>query len=590
MKTSHRMLAAAAGALSLAIAGTAVAAPVNVKIIAFNDFHGNLQAPGDSFGGKLAFQTGGADYLAAYVAKLRAQNPDNNVLVHAGDMVGASPLISALYRDEPTIEVMNRIGVDLASVGNHEFDHGKTELLRLQSGGCHPTDPNSCQGAAVGTPMPFEGAKFKYLAANVIENATGKPLFPRYVIKTFGGVRMAFIGMTLEGTPSIVSPSGVAGLTFNDEAQTVNSLIRTLRNQGVNAIVVVVHEGGAQSGPSPPFGGCNGFTGAIVDIVRTLDNSVDLIVSGHTHEAYVCQLQNVAGRSIPVTSAAAFGRLLTNIDVVLDTETRDVVSITAAQVLVDRTDPTITPNAQIATLVANYNTIVKPLANKVIGKIASTFDRGTTAACEHKAGDLIADSQLAATAAPAFGGAVVAFMNPGGVRAAFSFASSGEGEGDGNVTYGEAFTVQPFGNSLVTLTLTGDQIRTMLEQQFVGCSNGQTFNRVLHPSAGFEYAWTHSIPGTCNRVDPASIKINGVVVDPLSSYRVTVNNFLADGGDKFAVLKNGTHRLGGAQDIDAVTEYLKPTLLPAPGGTPLAPAPLTRIKRLDNLTRTCPDN
>ena len=228
-----------AAAVALAFAGSAFAAPVNVKIIGFNDFHGNLQSPGN-FSGNPA---GGAEFLAGYINKLRAQNP-NNVVVHAGDMVGASPLISALFNDEPTIEAMNLIGVDLASVGNHEFDDGKTELLRLQNGGCRAGDPNSCKGPS----LSFSGAQFKFLAANVTENATGKPLFPRYIIKTFSGVRMAFIGMTLEATPTIVTPTGVAGLTFNDEAQTVNALIRTLRNQGVNAIVVVVHEGGVNTG------------------------------------------------------------------------------------------------------------------------------------------------------------------------------------------------------------------------------------------------------------------------------------------------------------------------------------------------------
>lgn len=566
-----------AAAVALAFAGSAFAAPVNVKIIGFNDFHGNLQSPGNFSGNP----SGGAEYLAGYINKLRAQNP-NNVVVHAGDMVGASPLISALFNDEPTIEAMNLIGVDLASVGNHEFDDGKAELQRLQNGGCRAGDPNSCKGPSAS----FAGAQFKFLAANVTENSTGKPLFPRYVIKTFGGVRMAFIGMTLEATPTIVTPTGVAGLTFSDEAQTVNALIRTLRNQGVNAIVVVVHEGGVNTGA---IGGCTGFTGPINGVVATLDNAVDLVISGHTHNAYICQLPNASGRLIPVTSASAFGRVLTDINVVLDTDTRDVTSISAAQVVVNRNDPTVTPDPAVAALVSHYNTLVTPIANRVIGKITEAFDRVTDSSCEHKAGNLIADSQLAATSAPEFGGAVVAFMNPGGVRADFTFPSSTALEGDGNVTYREAFTVQPFGNSLVTLTLTGAQIATMLQQQFVGCSNGQPFNRVLHPSTGFEYAWTHT-PSTCGRVDPASIKINGVVVDPLSSYRVTVNNFLADGGDLFLVLKEGTNRLGGAQDIDALSTFLAPTLLPAPGGTPIAPAALNRIIRLDNTTATCPNN
>lgn len=574
-----KTLFAAASLAVSAMSGNALAADVPVKIIGFNDFHGNLLSPGN-FSGSPA---GGADYLAGYIASLRAQNPQNTVVVHAGDMVGASPLISALFHDEPTIEVMNMIGVDIASVGNHEFDEGRDEVVRLQQGGCHPTDANSC----VGLHGPFTGATFKFLAANVVDQNTGKPLFPRYVLRSFGGVRMAFIGMTLEDTPGIVTPSGVAGLNFRDEADTVNSLIRTLRNQGVNAIAVVVHEGGAQAGG--PIDGCAGFSGAIVDIVNRLDASVDLVISGHTHQAYLCNLPVSGGKLVPVTSASAFGRVLTNIDLVLDTATRDVKSITTSQVVVSRTNPAITPDANVAAVVNHYNGLVTPLANKVIGKITGAVTRSTNAACEHAAGDLIADSQLAATAAPEFGGAQIALMNPGGVRADFTFTSSPAGEGDGNVTYGEAFTIQPFGNSLVTMTLTGAQIRTVLEQQFVGCTNNQPFNRVLQVSQGFEYAWNRT-GGACSRVVPGSVRLNGVEIQDAQTYRVTVNSFLATGGDLFLELNNGTDRLGGDVDIDALSKQLAGTLVPAPGGTPYNPTALTRIQQADPATTSCPSN
>ncbi len=583
MKISFRTIAAAFLMFGTVLpAFSATIAPITMKIVAFNDFHGNLASPGN-FSGRPA---GGADYLAGYIASLRAQNPQNTVVVHAGDLVGASPLVSALFQDEPTIEVMNRLGLDIAAVGNHEFDSGRAELLRLQTGGCHPTEGNSCQGAAVGTPTPFEGARFRFLAANVVDQATGRPLFPRYVLKSVAGVRMAFIGMTLEGTPTVVTPTGVAGLNFQDEADTVNALVRTLRNQGVHAITVVVHEGGTQTGG---IGACTGMSGAIVDIVKRLDNAVDLVISGHTHQAYICNLPNATGRTIPVTSASAFGRVVTDIDVSLDPVTRDVTAITARQVVVDRTNPAITPDAGVATLVANYTTLVAPIANKVIGKITATVNRSTSAACEHNAGDLIADSQLAATSAPELGGAVIAFMNPGGVRADFTFASSVAGEGDGNITYGEAFTVQPFGNSLVTMNLTGAQIETMLEQQFVGCPNNQGFNRVLQVSKGFEYTWDKTRP-SCDRIDPASIKLNGVSLTPSTTYRVTVNNFLADGGDQFLVLREGTNRLGGDQDIDALAKYLAGTLIPAPAGTPYVLPTTPRIRRTDTSTTSCPSN
>ena len=577
MRTSLlRIIASVALAASAVV--PAVAADVPVRLIGFNDFHGNINAPGN-FSGNPA---GGIDYLGAYVANLRATAPvpANTLVLHAGDMVGASPLVSALWHDEPTIEAMNKIGVDVASVGNHEFDEGRTELLRLQSGGCHPADANSCAGPD-GT---FTGAKFQFLAANVVDQATGKPLFPRYVVRTFGGIRMAFIGMTLEGTPDIVTPSGVAGLVFNDEARTVNALIRTLKNQGINAIAVVVHEGG--NGVAS-ISGCAG-TGDIVPIVAALDDAVDLVISGHTHQAYLCRLPNSTGRNIPVTSASAFGRVLTRIDLVLDTVTRDVKSVTTEQVVVNRSnaditdDPALTPvRLALANLATHYNNKVAPIAGRVIGKVASDVTVTANVAGESLVGDLIADAQLAATAADGFGNAVIAFMNPGGIRGTtgFAFTQSG-GEGNGNVTYQEAFNVQPFGNSLVTLTLTGAQIETLLEQQFVGCPNGQTFNRVMQVSAGFSYTWDNSRPA-CDKVDPATIRLNGNPIDPAASYRVTVNSFLATGGDLFFVLNEGTNRLGGAIDLDALENYFKPSLQPAPNGTPYVVPSRNRIQRLN---------
>lgn len=543
---------------------TSPANTLKVKIIGFNDFHGNLKSPGNFSG----MPAGGADFFAAYANQLKAQNP-NNVVVSAGDLIGASPLISALFHDEPTIEAMNRIGLDINAVGNHEFDEGKTELLRMQNGGCHPTDPNTCQGAAVGTPVPFEGADFSFLAANVIDTATGKSIFPRYTIKTFEGVKIAFIGMTLEGTPTIVTPTGVAGLEFKDEADTVNGLINQLRNLGTQAVVVVIHEGGFQSGS---FNGCVGPSGPIIDIVARLHSTVDLVVSGHTHQAYICQLPNSAGKLIPVTSASAFGRLLTDIDLTLDRKTRDVIASTATNIIVNRANTAVTPAASLTTLVANYDTLAAPIANRVIGSITADITRTLSPAGESTAGNLIADSQLAATAAPTFGNAVIAFMNPGGIRADFLFAASGS-EGNGNVTYGEAFTVQPFGNSLVTLTLTGAQVEMVLEEQFVGCPNGQTANRILQPSVGFQYTWNASGPA-CDKIDPASISLNGIAIVPAASYRVTVNSFLADGGDRFTTLIAGTARLGGAIDLDALADFLG-------SQSPVSPTPLNRVLRLN---------
>ncbi len=590
-----------------AIAGRAV---VTVKVIALNDYHGNLESPG-TFGQTTAVpadqrpSVGGADAIAAHVARLREANP-NSIVVGAGDFIGASPLISSLFHDEPSVETLNRIGLEFNAVGNHEFDRGTAELLRLQHGGCRQreggTDPNSCKGQAVGTPVPFEGAKFQWLSANVRRTATGEPLLPAYGIKTFGGVRVAFVGMTLRATPTIVTPSGVAGLDFTDEAETVNALVPRLRAQGVESIVVLVHEGGVQTGSLADINGCEGQLAGtpIAGIVSRLDDAVDVVISGHTHSAYNCRLRSASGREIPVTSAGAFGRLLTDIDLRIDSVGGDVINALATNRLVVRNDPRIPPDPAVAGIVAGYKALVTPLANRVLGSIGSELSNGRVdPACNMPAGNLIADSQLAATAPASVGGAAIAFMNGGGVRTpGFRFASSPAGEGDGNVTYGEAFSVQPFGNSLVTLTLTTADLKDLLEEQFAGClGQSATTTRVLVPSAGFKYTWdgeracgSRIREATLTRAGATETLVSGgTVLEPARSYRVTVNSFLADGGDGFSTLKRGTNPIGGGVDIDALARYLGQYQPPA---TPYRPDTASddrgtpRINRLGG--RACP--
>jgi 5'-nucleotidase len=573
-----------AAALAIALATSSAVAgvtPVTVKILAFNDFHGNLVSPGTYRANvnSPAVPAGGIDELAGYVAAARAANP-NTVVVSAGDVLGASPLVSALFHDEPTIETMNVLGLDFDGVGNHEFDDGSAELLRMQHGGCFAGDANTCQGQVVGTPYPFEGAKFRFLAANVVVDATGKTLFPKYRIKNINGVHVAFIGMTLKETPTIVTPAGVAGLTFNDEVETVNKLVPHLRKQGVDAIVVLMHQGGFQDITANPsitdINACASADGSnqldnsdasvhLRSIIAGFQDGVDLVISGHTHAAYNCMLPNSAGRRIPVTSASAFGRVLTDIDLTIDRRQHAVSSVVATNKVVDRTNTAIVPNAQIKSIVDNYLTIVSPIANQVIGSITTDVTNAKDPACNMPAGNLIADSQLAATAGAGLGDAVLAFMNPGGVRASFAYAGSAAGEGDGNVTYGEAFTVQPFGNSLVTMTVTTQDIKDALEQQFAGCS-GQSTTKVLLPSAGFKYQFddtkacgtkVSSVTLSVNGAEPVTlVDAAGVVQNPAQPWRITVNNFLSTGGDGFAVFKRGTDTLGGAQDIDALSAYL----------------------------------
>ncbi|NDP61188.1 5'-nucleotidase C-terminal domain-containing protein [Polaromonas sp.] len=573
------VLVACGGSDAITVATpTPLAEPFTIKVMGFNDYHGTLESPG-TFGETTAVPAasrpavGGAEFMAAHIASLKKKNP-LNVVVGAGDSIGASPLISSLFFDEPSVETLNRIGLEFNSVGNHEFDKGSAELLRLQNGGCKMTagvvDPNSCQGAAAGTPVPFEGAKFQWLSANVISTATGKPLLPAYGVKTFNGVKVAFIGMTLKATPTIVTPSGVAGLEFRDEAQTVNALIPELRAAGISSIVVLVHEGGFQAGTLGDINACEGQLAgsAIASIVSKFDNAVDLVVSGHTHAAYNCMLPNTTGRRISVTSASSFGRVLTDIDVTIDPSTGDIIKALATNRLVVRNDPAITADTVVAKIVAGYKSLVSPLANSIIGGITADLpNTRTDGACNMPAGNLIADSQLAATQPAGFGGAVMAFMNGGGVRSpGFTFASSTAGEGNGNVTYGEAFTVQPFGNSLVTLSLTTQNIKDFLEEQFAGClGQSPTATRFAIPSAGFKYTWdgakacgarVSNVTLRSSSVVETLVDASGTVQNPAKSYRVTVNNFMADGGDGYATLVKGTDRIGGAQDIDALTAYL----------------------------------
>ncbi|MBN8490955.1 MAG: 5'-nucleotidase C-terminal domain-containing protein [Burkholderiales bacterium] len=571
--------------------------PVDVKLIGFNDYHGNLQSPG-SFAPNLAVPAaqrvpvGGAAHIAAHVNRLKAQNP-NHVVVGAGDMIGATPLISSLFHDEPSVETLNRIGLEFNAVGNHEFDKGSAELLRLQRGGCKldaqgRVDLNSCQGAKVGTPVPFEGAKFQWLSANVIVSATGQTLLPAYGVKRFQGVPVAFIGMTLKDTPGIVIPTGVAGLEFRDEAATVNALVPKLRAEGIEAIVVLVHEGGVQTGSLQDINECAGnLQGTpIARIVAQLDDAVDLVLSGHTHAAYNCRLPNAKGRAIPVSSANAFGRVLSDIDLKLDPATRDVLSAQVTNRLVDHGIP---PDATVAGVVRGYEALVAPRAAVVIGSITTELpNNAADAACNMPAGELIADAQLAATAAPAFGGAAIALMNRGGVRTpGFTFKQRAN-EGDGNVTYGEAFTTQPFGNSLVTMTLTAQQLKDVLEQQFAGC-RGQlpTATRLMIPSAGFKYRWNgakacgervHSVTLTRDGRTETLVDASGRLPEPAREYRVTVNSFMASGGDSFGTFTGGKAPLGGALDIDALVDYMArfkapnapyaPGKRPEDGGTP----------------------
>jgi 5'-nucleotidase len=557
------MLATLPGLASRAIAqgATPVAIPVattpiDVRILAINDFHGYLRpSPGgiriadpDDKTKKMMVPAGGAETMATLVRQLREQatNPKNTIFVAAGDLIGASPFLSAMFHDEPTIESLSMMGLEIASVGNHEFDEGKDELLRMQNGGCHPVD--KCQG-----PHPFAGARFHYLAASTVEKDTGKTVFPAYEIREFEGIPVAFIGLTLRGTATIVSPPGIAGLAFKDEAETVNALVPELKARGVEAIVVLIHEGGY---PTGDYNECPGISGAIVDIVKKFDRAVDVVISGHTHQAYVCEID---GRL--VTSGDKYGTLVTAIDLKLDRASRDIVGARADNVIVRI--GTYARDPEQTALLAAYDKLAAPLGDRPAGSVSETLSHIPDRAGESALGDIIADAQLAATQAAAKGGAVIAMTNPGGIR--ISVTKKDEGA----VSYADLFASQPFRNQLVTLTLTGTQIKNVLEQQW----RDPKLPRILQVSNGFSYSWDDTRPYG-DHVLADSLSLNGTRIDPAASYRVTVNNYLSVGGDGFTVLKDGVAPLVGVYDIDALYGYFR-------ANSPIGPAPGKRISRIN---------
>lgn len=549
---------------------------LDIQLLSFNDFHGNLEPPDGSSGriqiggdrtNPVNVNAGGVEYLATHLAQAR-QGHKNTLTVAAGDIVGASPLLSAAFHDEPTILAMNKLGLQVTSVGNHEFDEGYKEIQRLQYGGCiddgdGANNQNSCP---TGT---FPGASFDILAANVIETATGRTILPSYTVKNVNGAKIAFIGMTLKDTPNIVTAAGVAGLTFTDEVATANALVPVLKKQNVNAIIVLIHQGGLPT--NPVFDSTCGNGGVldpksspIIDIAKNLDPAIDMVISGHTHQPYVCNIPDPAGQPRLVTSASSFGRLFTETDLKYDRRTNDIVraSVKGTNMIVTRDVPKDSAQTK---LVSQYQELVKPIASKVIGHITADVTKTQNPAGESQLGDLIADAQLSDPSVVTGGDKpVIAFMNPGGIRADLSYKQSSYGEVDGDVTFSEAFTVQPFSNYMVSLTLTGAQIKDLLKQQWSGSNAASP--KILQVSKGFAYTYSGTTLG--------EVTLNGSPLVDGQSYRIVTNNFLQGGGDGFPAFTSGTGVYYGGQDIDAFANYL--TTFGAAGYTP---GPLTRITK-----------
>ncbi|KHK92453.1 bifunctional metallophosphatase/5'-nucleotidase [Novosphingobium malaysiense] len=551
------LLAACATPQTAHRASAPTAQGVDVGIIAINDFHGALEPPKaavaapDGKGGSIPVPAGGAAWLASAVDALKAEHP-NNVVVAAGDLTSASQLASSLHLDEPAVGVMNRIGLEFNAVGNHEFDRGWKELQRLQSGGCEKnTRLQPCQLEQ------FQGARYKYLSASTYKT-DGKTLFPATGLKSFGTgankVTVGFIGLSLRDVPMLVAPEEVKGLTFGDEAEAINREIPRLKAQGADAVVVLIHQGGKTTlGDS---NGCDNLTGAIKPILDKLDPGVDLVVSGHTHWQYVCHYgQSGDGSSILLTSAGVYGKLVTDITLTIDPQTHRVIAKTARNVIVQsegyssgrgdvpntRLYPRFRPRKDVARYVASYVKDAKDLVSRPVGKISGPASKPSSESeFGGPLGNLIADSQLAASKKA---GAQIAFTNPFGIRAPLDPAP------DGTVTFGQVYAVQPFNNDLVTMTLTGSQLYDLIEEGL----DDEGAQQALAPSAGVKYTFDMSRPSGSRLV---SLTLNGEPINPVATYRVTVVNFLAEGGDGFTTFTEGTNEVRGMIDNEAFQQWI----------------------------------
>lgn len=515
-------------------------APVEVQVLALNDFHGNLEVPPATTtyrqGEELVRQNlGGAARLAATLDALR-QGQQATVTVAAGDLIGASPFASASFLDEPSVTALGLAGLEVASVGNHEFDRGTAELRRMQDGGC---EQNTLR-----TPCalePFAGAGFTYLAGNVVAD-NGQSMFPGATLRQVGPVKVGFIGLTLRGTATLVSPAMTRGYRFTDEAEAANRLARELLAQGADTVVLLIHEG-ARVDPTQNLTGCPTLSGPILPITEQLDPAISLVVSGHTHMSYICRMDPPGGTPRLLSSAGRFGGFVTDIRLTWDPVGRRVTDITAINVPVNGTLGT---RADVAALVDRYVAAAAPVAARVVGTIAPAATSQENCQ-EAPAANLVADAQLAAARAVLGDGVDVAFINTSGVR------TNLDGAADGQMTYGEIFTMQPFGNTLQVLELTGAELKLALEEQWCNAGPATPCNTLLAPSASLSYSYDRMRPQG-QRI--TEILLNGAPVDPATRYQIVFNNFLANGGDGFASLVQRPTIGEAGNDLDALEAWL----------------------------------
>ena len=535
---------------------------VDVQILAISDFHGALEPQSGGTGRIGSIDAGGIEYLAAHLARLKATNP-NTVIVSAGDNIGGTPLLSSLSHDEASVEALNLAGLQVSALGNHDLDEGWWELYRIQKGGCHPVD--GCQDGT-----PFAGAAFTYLAANVtldprradpallaragVQGSDPRPLLPAYTVREVSGVRIGFIGLILKEAPEMIIPASTRGLIFGPEAESINEAARALRERGVRAVVVLIHQGAETAGSG--INGCEGMSRGFVSLVDRMSDEVDVVVSGHTHLAYNC----VIGGKV-VTSAASNGRLITDIDLRIQRSDGEVLSKSARNVVVTRDVP---KDPGQAALIAHYRPVVERVGTRVVGAITGDLTRIARGAGESALGDVIADALLEGTKKTSAGRADVAFWNPGGIRADL-VASAGSAATP--VTYAQLFSVLPFGNEIIVKSVTGDTILRFLEQQF-----GAERQRIMQVSSGFTYAYDPSRPRG-ERIVRSSVRINGAPLVPDQRYRVVTSNFLWGGGDDNTALGTATDPVTMGIDVDVVADYFS-------SHSPVEPGPQDRIRQV----------
>lgn len=554
--------AALASALLLAGCAARVQAPIELNVVGMNDFHGHLE------GGKFTYasagkpnsvtvQAGGIGHLGGALKAWRVQDPDL-MLVAAGDLIGGSPAISGMWADEPSLVALDMLGLRASAAGNHEFDNGRAELLRQQKGGCESARPDrACQFAP-----DYKGVKFTYVAANVIDSATGKTLLPAYRIEQAKGVKVAFIGAVTRATPGLVLPSGVAGLEFTDEADAVNGALRSARAEGATVFVVLIHEGGHTIDAYDQVD-CKNLKGPIVDIAQRIDPAVRLIISGHTHRGYHCKVGDKT-----ITQAEMGGHVLSRVRLQLDPASHAVRAINVNNEVIKQ--GAYPEDAQLAAYLASVKSRSDAALSKAVAKIAvSPVTRKQSRAGESALGNLVADAMLDAARVD---GAQISMMNPAGMRRDLEAAA------DMTVNLGQVQAVLPFSNTLITMDLTGAQLMAVLEQQWK-----QKFDdpqrALLQVGRGLTYQWSAERP-TGSRIVPGSLKLNGKAIEDGATYRVVVNNFMAEGGDGFTVFKEGTRRRdAGLRDLDSFIDYLvRRQNSGAPVGTL---APEARVTRID---------